>query len=142
MYERRRLVEEIRSARDKFQECKPAFQDAKDYFSSTKDIFNSAKAEHERAQAEFNKAKAEFDDCAKAFKDRLDELNSAHRKRREDKKSIAEKTGVPFQYRDNVWISKESDGNINIYFGGVGKPDDPGHGHYVMDQKGNVTYRR
>lgn len=29
-----------------------------------------------------------------------------------------------------------------IYFGGVGKPDGPGHGHYVMDQKGNVTYRR
>ena len=140
--ERRRLVEEIRSARDKFQECKPAFQDAKDYFSSAKDTFNSAKAEHKRAQAEFKKAKAEFDDCVKAFKARLDELKSASQKRREDKKSIAEKAGVPSQYRDNVWISKDSDGNTNIYFGGFGKPDGPGHGHYVMDQNGNVTYRR
>ena len=104
--------------------------------------FLSAKTEHERAQAGFKKAKAEFDACAKAFKDRLDELKSANRKRREDKKSIAAKAGVPFQYRDNVWISKDSDGNTNIYFGGIGKPDGPGHGHYVMDQNGNVTYRR
>ena len=32
--------------------------------------------------------------------------------------------------------------NTNIYFGGVGKPDGLGHGHYVMDPGGNVTYRR
>jgi hypothetical protein cdiviTM7_02549 len=142
VYERRRLVEEIRSARDKFQECKPAFQNAKDYFSSTEDIFKSAKAEHKRAQAEFKKAKAEFDACVKAFKTRLEQVRASGKKRREDKKSIAAKAGVPFQYRDNVWISKDSDGNTNIYFGGVGKPDGPGHGHYVMDQHGTVTYRR
>ena len=65
-----------------------------------------------------------------------------NRKRREDKKSIAAKAGVPLQYQDNVWISTDSDGNTNIYFGGVGKPDGPGHGHYVMDQHGTVTYRR
>lgn len=80
--------------------------------------------------------------CVKAFKTRLEQVRASGKKRREDKKSIAEKAGVPFQYRDNVWISKDSDGNTNIYFGGVGKPDGPGHGHYVMDQNGNVTYRR
>lgn len=80
--------------------------------------------------------------CVKAFKTRLEQVRASSKKRREDKKSIAAKAGVPFQYRDNVWISKESDGNINIYFGGEGKPDGPGHGHYVMDQNGNVTYRR
>ena len=138
----RQLVAKIRAARERFNAVKPAFQAAKSEFACARQAFQSAKAEHERAQAEFKKAKAEFDDCAKAFKDRLDELKSAHRKRRENKKSIAAKAGVPFQYRDNVWISKESDGNINIYFGGVGKPDGPGHGHYVMDQNGNVTYRR
>lgn len=37
---------------------------------------------------------------------------------------------------------KDSDGNTNIYFGGIGKPDGPGHGHYVMDQYGTVTYMR
>ena len=80
--------------------------------------------------------------CVKAFKTRLEQVRASSKKRREDKKSITEKTGVPFQYRDNVLISTDPDGITNIYFGGVGKPDGPGHGHYVMDQKGNVTYRR
>ena len=140
--ERRQLVAEIRAARERFNAVKPAFQAAKSEFACARQAFQSAKAEHERAQAEFKKAKAEFDDCAKAVKDRLDELNSAHRKRRKEKKSIAAKAGVPLEYRDNVWISKDSDGNTNIYFGGLGKPDGPGHGHYVMDQHGTVTYRR
>ena len=124
--ERRQLVAKIRTAREQFEAVRPAFQRAKSEYTQARQEFLSAKAEHERAQAEFKKAKAEFDACIKAVKDRLDELNSAHRKRRKDKKSIAEKAGVPSQYRDNVWISKDSDGNTNIYFGGVGKPDGPG----------------
>ena len=93
-------------------------------------------------QRKQNAYQAQQTACVKAFKTRLEQVRASSKKRREDKKSIAEKAGVPFQYRDNVWISKESDGNINIYFGGVGKPDGPGHGHYVMDQHGTVTYRR
>ena len=140
--ERRRLVAEIRTARENLEAIKPYFQTAKDEFAGARQAFLSAKAEHERAQAEFKKAKAEFDACAKAFKARLDELKSVSRKRREDKKSLAARAGVPLQYQDNVWISTDSDGNTNIYFGGVGKPDGPGHGHYVVDQHGTVTYRR
>lgn len=83
--ERRQLVAEIRAARERFNAVKPAFQAAKSEFACARQAFQSAKAEHERAQAEFKKAKAEFDDCAKAVKDRLDELNSAHRKRRKEK---------------------------------------------------------
>lgn len=93
-------------------------------------------------QRKQNAYQAQQTACAKTFQARLEELKSTSRKRSESKKSIAARAGVPFQYRDNVWISKESDGNINIYFGGIGKPDGPGHGHYVMDQNGNVTYRR
>lgn len=140
--ERRQLVAKIRTAREQFEAVRPAFQRAKSEYTQARQEFLSAKAEHERAQAEFKRAKAEFDSCAKAVKARLDELNSAHRKRRKDKKSIAEKAGVPSQYRDNVWISTDSNGNTNIYFGGLGKPDGPGHGHYVMDQHGTVIYRR
>ena len=140
--ERRRLVEEIRSARTQHDASKPAFQRAKDDFSSAKRAFDSAKAEHERAQMEFKRAKADFDSCAKAFKSRLEKVKTEGQKRREDKKSIAAKAGVPHQYRDNVWVSTDSSGNTNIYFGGVGKPNGPGHGHYVMDRNGNVTYKR
>ena len=140
--ERRRLVEEIRSARTQHDASKPAFQRAKDDFSSAKRAFDSAKTEHERAQMEFKRAKADFDSCAKAFKSRLEKVKIEGQKRREDKKSIASKAGVPHQYRDNVWVSTDSSGSTNIYFGGVGKPNGPGHGHYVMDRSGKVTYKR
>ncbi len=140
--ERRRLVEEIRSARATHEATKPAFQRAKDDFSSRKRAFDSAKAEHERAQAEFKRAKAEFDRAAKAFKDRLEKVRAENKRHKDDKRSLAEKAGVPYQYRDNVWVSRDSDGNTNFYFGGVGKPNGPGHGHYVMDRNGKVTYKR
>ncbi len=140
--ERRRLVEEIRSARANHEASKPAFQRAKDDFSAAKRIFDSAKAEHERAQIEFKRAKVEFDSCVKAFKARLEKVKAEGQKRRNDKKDIATKAGVPYRYRDNVWVSTDSNGNTNIYFGGVGKPNGPGHGHYVMDRSGKVTYKR
>lgn len=140
--ERRRLVEEIRSARAQHDASKPAFQRAKDDFSACKRTFDVAKVEHERAQADFKRGKADFDQAAKAFKTRLEEVRAESKKKRDDKRSIAAKAGVPYRYHDNVWVSKDSNGNTNIYFGGVGEPNGPGHGHYVMDRNGNVTYKR
>ena len=140
--ERRRLVEEIRSARAPHDAVKDSFQRAKDDFSACKRTFDAAKAEHERANIDFKRAKAEFDACSKTFKSRLDKVKAEGQKRRNDKKDVAAKAGVPYRYRDNVWISTDSDGSTNIYFGGVGKPNGPGHGHYVMDRGGSVTYKR
>jgi hypothetical protein len=140
--ERRRLVEEIRSARAQHDANKPAFLRAKDNFSSYKHTFDAVKTEHDRAANEFVRAKAEFDSCAKAFKSRLDKVKTESNKRREDKKSIAARAGVPYQYYDNLWVSTDSDGNTNIYFGGIGEPNGPGHGHYVVDRRGTVTYKR
>lgn len=140
--ERRRLVEEIRSARATHEASKPAFQSAKDDFSSAKRTFDSAKAEHVRSQTEFKRAKADFDQAVKAFKSQLEKVRAEGKKRREDKKSIAAKAGVPHQYHNNVWVSTDLNGNTNVYFGGLGKPNGPGHGHYVMDHSGKVTYKR
>ncbi len=140
--ERRRLVEEIRSARAAHESSKPAFQRARDEFKVRKQAFDQTKAEHERTQAEFKRAKADFDSATKAFKARLDTVKAEGKRRQEDKKSIADKAEVPFQYRDNVWVSTDGSGNTNIYFGGLGKPNGPGHGHYVMDRSGAVTYKR
>lgn len=140
--ERRRLVDEIRSARANHEASKPAFQRAKDEFSSAKRAFDDAKTEHERAQAEFKQAKEAFDSAAMAFKSRLDRVKTEGKRKREDKKALAERAGVPYRYRDDVWISTDSAGNTNLYFGGLGKPNGPGHGHYVMDRSGTVTYKR
>lgn len=140
--ERRRLVEEIRSARAPHDTAKTVFQQAKANFDACKRVFDAAKAEHERASAAFKQAKADFDSCAKAFRSRLEQVKAEGQKRRNDKTSIAAKAGVPHRYRDNVWVSTGPDGNTNIYFGGVGEPNGPGHGHYVMDRSGTVTYKR
>ena len=137
--ERRQLVSEIRVARERLNAAKPAFWSAKGEFARAQQTFHSARAEHERAQEALERAKADFESCTKAFRSRLDELKSASRKKR---KELAAKAGVPLQYQDDVWISMEPNGNVNIYFGGVDKPDGPGHGHYVMGRNGVVTYRR
>lgn len=140
--ERRRLVEEIRSAKAQHDAYKPAFERAKADFISAQQMYQRAKTEHERAQVEFKKRKAEADEARQAFHKRLEWLKAQNKQRRDEKRSIAEKAGVPYQYLDNVKVSKDSDGNTNIYFGGVGEPAGPGHGHYVMDRYGTVTYSR
>jgi len=45
-------------------------------------------------------------------------------------------------YGHEVLVKHQEDGSTSIYFGGVGTPDGPGHAHYVVDQFGNITYRR
>jgi hypothetical protein len=140
--ERRRLVDENKAARARHDAAKPAFQRTKDEFGSAKRVFQQAKTEHERKQSEFNRAKEEFNRADKAFQGRLDTLKSQSQQKKSDKRAIAEQAGVPYQYRDNVWISTDTDGNTNIYFGGSGQPNGPGHGHYVMDRNEKVTYKR
>lgn len=140
--ERRRLVQEIRDARDRHDATKPAFGHAKSQFDSAKRDHYKARDEHQRTQEEFKRAKAEFDSAVAAFKRRLEQVRAESKRRQDDKRSIAQRARVPYQYLDNVWVSRQSDGSYNIYFGGMGEPNGPGHGHYVMDASGNVTYRR
>lgn len=140
--ERRRLVEEIRQARAEHEATKPAFQRAKENFASAKRRFDAEKAAHERAQDAFKQAKAELDRAQSAFRTRLERVKAETARRKESKRAIAEKAGVPFQYRDSVWVTTEPDGTTNVYFGGLGSPNGPGHGHYVLDRSNNVTYRR
>lgn len=140
--ERRRLVDEIRAARGRHEAVKPAFQRAKGQFDQAKSEYDRAKADHERKGDDFKRAKVEFDSAKQAFQSRLEKVKAENKRKRDDKRSIAARAGVPPHYRDNVWISKEPDGAINIYFGGVGEPNGLGHGHYVMDRNGKVTYRR
>jgi hypothetical protein len=140
--ERRRLVEEIRSARTRHEATKPAFQAAKAQFGQVKSAYDRAKEDHVRKQDEFKRAKAEFVQAKDAFHKRLEVVRAESKRRKDDKRALAEKAGVPYQYLDNVYVSREPDGTINIYFGGLGTPDGPGHGHYALASSGNVTYKR
>jgi hypothetical protein len=140
--ERRRLVAEIRSARERHEATKPAFQSAKAHFSQVKNDYDRTKEEHQQKQAKFQEDKAAFERAKEAFQKRLEVVHAQSKQRKDEKRALAEKAGVPFQYRDNVYVSRQPDGTINIYFGGVGTPDGLGHGHYALDQSGSVKYRR
>lgn len=168
--ERRELIAEIRQAKAEWEETRSPFQSAKADFDSARSAFNEAKAHHERkrsefqsakaefeqarsefteakanhahARDEFKQAKAEFERAKSAFQVRLDQVRNEQQQRKDDKRSLAERAGVPSQYLDDVWVSTEPDGTVNIYFGGTGEPAGPGHGHYAMDSYGNVTYAR
>ena len=139
---RRQLVDQIRSARASHESAKPGFTRAKEIFNHAKAEFERAKATHEAAQAHFKRAKADFDKASEAFKNRLETVKAANKKRKDEKRSIAQRAGVPSRYLDDVYVSTDSSGTSNIYFGGVGAPDGPGHGHYSIDSSGKVTYRR
>lgn len=140
--ERRPLVKEIREARERHDSTKPAFQKAKAYFDRGKEVCGILEAEHEQKRAAFQHAKADCTAATKAFKKRLATVKAEQKRKRSDKRSTAERAGVPSIYLDDVWVSRESNGTVSIYFGGVGRSNGPGHGHYVMDRDGNVTYRR
>jgi hypothetical protein len=140
--ERRRLVAEIRAARDRHDATKPALQNAKYHFDQAKNEYNRTKADHEQKRDAYQRAKADFDQASRAFRVRLERVKAESNRRREDRRAIAERAGVPSQHLDDVWISTEPDGSVNIYFGGVGRANGPGHGHYAMDRYGTVTYRR
>lgn len=140
--ERRRLVAELRAAADHQRSYAPTFQAAKGRFDTAKREYDAAKAAHERTQTEFKTTKEAFDKASKAFKARLDIVKAQNAKRANDKRSIAQKAGVPYAYLDKCYVNTSSNGTVNIYFGGVGEPNGPGHGHYTMDRNGKVTYRR
>lgn len=139
---RRELVDQIRAARAVNDGVKHSYHAAKLEYEQCRQRFESVKAEHVRLSAEFKRVKAEHAAAKQAFGSRLATVKAASSKRREDRKAVAAQAGVPHQYRDNVWIRTDAAGNTNIYFGGVGSPDGPGHGHYVLSSMGKVTYKR
>lgn len=154
--ERRGLIQQLQQARDRLNAVRPdterakaAFQYAKAEadrtqadFDRAKAIFERAKADHESKKTDFNRFRSDFNHLKEAYGKRLASVREAAKKRREEKRAIAERAGVPAQYCDNVWISKKPDGTVHIYFGGIGEPNGEGHGHYVVNVSGEVSYRR
>lgn len=135
----RMLIGEIQSAKTQLSPYQQAFQATKAEFARAKERFAAAKAMHLRYENDFKMRRAEFTAAQAAFKTRLAYVRE---QRARDRGLWAEKAGVPFQYRNNVHVSVKPDGTVNVYFGGVGTPDGPGHGHYVLSPSGTVTYRR
>lgn len=140
--ERRGLVDRLMAAQARHAVTTGPFQSAQAVFLTAKRTFDAAKADHATKQADYLRLREEFDAATAAFRARLEVVRAQQRDRQTERRSIAQRAGVPYAYLDNVWVSKGARGVMNIYFGGAGKPDGPGHGHYVMDAGGAVTYKR
>ena len=139
--ERRGLVSQLRDARDRHEDTKPAFQRAKEEFNAAKREFERARDAHNSAKQAFQTAKGIFDGAATDFRTRLEKVKAEGASKKNERREIARQAGVPTQYLDSVWVSASGRG-YNIYFGGMGQPNGPGHGHYAVDASGKVTYKR
>lgn len=140
--ERRRLVQEIRDARPAYDRALADFRGKKADFDQAKAEYDRAKAHHQKKQSEYRQADTKFKDAQAAFKQRLEQVRDERQAQRGTRRQLAEQTGVPSEYLDNVWVSVKPDGTVHVYFGGAGSPNGPGHGHYVMDSAGRITYQR
>lgn len=140
--ERRRLIGELRDAKERHDNTKPAFQRAKDEFSSAKRAFEQARTAHDAAKQAFQVAKANFEKASTDFRIRLEKVKAENASKKNDRREIARRAGVPMQNLDSVWVSSNRQGGHNIYFGGIGQPNGPGHAHYATDSSGKVTYKR
>ncbi len=142
VFERRGLIAELRAASDRHAATKPAFQRAKDEFTATKRAFEQARTAHDAVKQTFQTAKANFEKASADFRARLEKVKAENLSKKNDLREIARRAGVPTQYLDSIWVSSNGHGGHNIYFGGVGQPNGPGHGHYATDSSGKVTYKR
>lgn len=119
-----------------------SFRNSKHRYAEVRAEYEEVKTEYENARNAFEQAKLAFEQAKDAVAIRLIQIKEESRRRQDNRRFIAEFAGVPAKYIDDTCMSVQPDGTVNIYFGGEGKPSGPGHGHYVMDASGEVTYRR
>lgn len=75
--ERRKLIGEIRVAKEAHEAATSAFEQAKAEFITTKRSYEAATTEQARLLAEFKDATAEYNEAAKAFETRLERVRAA-----------------------------------------------------------------
>lgn len=97
------------------------------------DECKQAQARHRAALDVYKEKKHEFILAKERFDDHKAMIQAA-------KQDTAFRAGVQ-HYGDDVKVVHK-DGKSHVYFGGSGEPDGPGHAHYVLDEFGNIEYRR
>lgn len=165
------LIQEIRTAKEyaeshaprvsseAFNQAKAEFEAAKERHVKAQNRFKELKAERDRLKAEFDRAKEEFFRIKAEFDQRLELLKAERTKSRTE---VSMRDGIYHgTYLGQPAIIKVSDsGNsdqVQIFYGGKGRPDGPGHNHvniikeqlrfwredgkviYRDDRKGQVT---
>lgn len=101
-------------------------------------IVEKAISDHKRACSEYRTVKAEYEKLRQMSKSVT--KNAPNKKYgRNSKIAIARRAGVPEKYHDDLYVKNKPDGSIDIFFGGIGKPNGLGHGHHRIDANGKIT---
>jgi hypothetical protein len=98
--------------------------------------------EIEPARKRWSAARDVYLDKKHVFRLAKERFDDRKRQLSTERRDVAVKAGTPRQYWDDVKVVEEASGSTSVYFGGTGKPDGPGHAHYVVDRFGNLTWRR
>lgn len=131
-----------RASADTFKSAKSRFELAKSQHEAAQANFKSAKAIADRAKADFDRAKAVHQAAKDVFKSYLEKAKAKKKERQQSDWDLMERAKIPYSYRTDCKVRRESDGTVNFYFGGIGGKDGYGHAHVSMDKKGEITYNR
>lgn len=140
--ERRQLVDEIISVNDSFALSRAAFEQSKIDYREVKIKYDVAKTNYDLAKQNFLNSKKYFNDSSEACKEYFQKSISRQKLNPEEEYELANQVGVPRQYLDSMAVRYLISGEIDFFFGGIGDPIGPGHGHYVVNRDGTVKYRR
>lgn len=60
----------------------------------------------------------------------------------EERQEILEQTGIPSVYFDKAVVKRDKDGQLHIYYGGIGPKSYHFHGHMKLDKNGKICFHR
>lgn len=103
-----------------------------------------AKRQLAKAKRELFLAQAEYSSVCSAYEDRHEiVLTKFYALERIFNRLIAQHANVPQKHIDvdDIKVVYKENNVIDIYFGGIGPPDGPWHGHHVL-QEGVLVYSR
>jgi len=115
--------------------------------AEAKALIARVKADRDAAHNHWDSARQRFiaaRDTYNTARDAFNAYRSVHRYiSHPGDAELAAQAGVPVEFHGHLYVSMDEKGNRQIYYGGEnGDPLGAGHGHYVLDKYGNVTYRR
>jgi hypothetical protein len=134
--QRRALMADITATRLAYECACDAYGPARTDFLAARAVYESANTGYEHALSEFQLAHEAFGQVTEAMRSHIGQMCSG-----QDPILISQ-AGIPSDYVQQCWTRPMSDGTVHFYFGGIGLPDGPEHGHRKMSAEGSITYAR
>ncbi|MBR3322319.1 hypothetical protein IKG05_01615 [Candidatus Saccharibacteria bacterium] len=122
-----------------FEEARRGYKQALKNCRELNDSYQLSKQEKIRSEKEFCQRREELKEAEEALlkeqeRIRTDSLDKCNQ--------ILNWTGMGDDLKEDAKIVVKDDGTTHIYYGGIGGGDGFGHGHIVLNELGQVIYKR